>query len=167
MYRPMVTKSFTFDTAHRVLGHKGRCAHLHGHSFTAEVTLSCQDVNPLGMVVDFGDIKETVGKWIDRMWDHNIILHPDDPLVVAKMMAEDSDTLLAGKVTDIFEGKEPYLLACRSYGPQYANPTAENLARELFHKAIELIAPLHPGVTVVRVRVYETPTSWSDFPQTN
>lgn len=167
--RPSVTKCFTFDTAHRVLGHKGKCRHLHGHTFRAEVTLSTQDVNELGMVVDFGDVKALVGAWIDKMWDHNIILHPDDPLMKLAKLAETgskvADAVLDQLGREVFSGKPPYTLACGRFGNQYANPTAENLARELFHKTMELIAPVIQGVTVLKVRVYETEGAWADYPQ--
>lgn len=52
MYR--IGKRFTFEAAHRLPlpdGHK--CARLHGHSYTAEVTVAGPQLDSAGFVVDF------------------------------------------------------------------------------------------------------------------
>lgn len=123
-----------------------------------------QDLDELGMVVDFSVLKEKVGSWIDRQWDHNMILHPDDPLLMAKLQAEDADSFLGDYVRAAFGDKDPYVMKS-NYGSKYANPTAENMARELFQKAIELLQGSQ--ITVLKVRLFETPNCWADYPQTN
>ena len=78
-----ITKKIEFDYGHRVLGHEGKCCYLHGHRGVAEVTVCAVDdggVDDLGRVVDFGVVKEVIGGWIDEKWDHNFLLHKDDPL---------------------------------------------------------------------------------------
>ena len=54
---PTITKKLEFDYGHRVLGHEGKCRHLHGHRGVAEVTVYAPSLDNLGRVVDFGAIK--------------------------------------------------------------------------------------------------------------
>jgi 6-pyruvoyltetrahydropterin/6-carboxytetrahydropterin synthase len=71
--------------------------------------------------------------WIDRELDHKMILRRDDPL------ARSLEAL----------GEPIYLLD--------SNPTAERIAQLLFDVARE------HGLPVVRVTLWETPTSWATY----
>lgn len=142
------TKRIEFDAAHRVLGHKGKCRHLHGHRYAAEISIaSVKGINELGMVVDFADVKELIGKWIDDNWDHNIILNADDPLltVLEKVSTKDKRSVLQDRL--------PYIM------PKGLNPTAEVMAEHLRDIADGL---LPAGLEVVQIRLYETPSSFAD-----
>lgn len=139
---PVVTRRFEFDAAHRVLGHEGKCRHLHGHRYVADVTVSAPELDALGRVVDFSVLKERLGRWIDDHWDHNALFNVDDPL---------KEVLAPSALT--YTGKAPYLFLC--------NPTAENIACDLWHQA-NVLLPDH--VVVQRVRIYETPNCWADYP---
>lgn len=145
-----ITRIFGFDSGHRVLGHESKCAHLHGHRYTAEVTVAADELDKLGRVIDFSKVKEIVGGWIDRQWDHNMILHPQDPLLaVIGNLARTSQTQLNA----LTGGKDVFVLD--------SNPTAENLSRYLFRVAKDLLAP--HDITVVKIRLYETPNCWADY----
>src|SRR5262249_24520110 len=48
-------RRITFCTGHRVLRHEGKCAHLHGHNYTAIVHAAAPDLDGLGRVVDFAE----------------------------------------------------------------------------------------------------------------
>jgi len=85
------------------------------------------------MVCDFSDIKRIVKGWIDRELDHKMVLRHDDPLVAALQAL----------------GEPVYLLD--------SNPTVERIAKLIFDQA------LGEGLPVVRVRVWETPTSFADY----
>jgi len=65
-----ITRKIEFDSGHRVLGHEGKCAHLHGHRYVAEITVESAGLDSLGRVVDFSVIKEKVGKWVDENWEY-------------------------------------------------------------------------------------------------
>ena len=41
-----------FDAAHRVAGYPGKCDRLHGHSWTVELSVTGQQLDELGMLVD-------------------------------------------------------------------------------------------------------------------
>ncbi|MBY0228204.1 MAG: 6-carboxytetrahydropterin synthase, partial [Gemmataceae bacterium] len=78
-----VTREITFCYGHRILGHAGKCRHLHGHNGRVAVTLEAESLDALGMVADFGTIKDTVGKWIAERLDHRMILKRGDPALPA------------------------------------------------------------------------------------
>lgn len=142
------TRRFEWDAAHRVLGHEGKCRHLHGHRYVAEVAVSANQLNKLGMVIDFSVLKTVVGTWIDEMWDHNILLNEEDPIL---NIANEDPTPRTNE--RIFNGKNPFKMT--------GNPTAENIAESLFNKAEHL---LHDhGIRVVHVRVWETPNCYADY----
>jgi len=63
------------------MNHPGKCRHLHGHSARVSITLESEQLNEQGMVRDFSEIKEFAGQWIDDTFDHNMLLHKDDPVL--------------------------------------------------------------------------------------
>jgi len=113
-----VAKMIYFNYGHRLLGDHSKCSHLHGHSARVEIEMASPKLNPKGMVVDFFDIKRTIGEWIDRELDHKMILWSKDPL--AKLLKK------AG---------EPVVLVGE-------NPTAEMLARWIFREARRMKLPV-------------------------
>ena len=128
-----VTKRIDFCYGHRLLDYDGICKHPHGHNAVAEIEVRTDALDPRNMVVDFSDIKRTVKGWIDRELDHKMILRHDDPLVEALQRL----------------GEPMYLLD--------SNPTVERIARLIYDMSRE------EGINVVRVTVWETPTSWATY----
>lgn len=55
-----LSKEVTFDAAHYIPGHKGKCAALHGHRWEVEVDLRVENLPEDGMVADFGIIKKII-----------------------------------------------------------------------------------------------------------
>lgn len=147
-----ITRKLEWDSGHRVLGHEGKCKHLHGHRYVAEVTVEAPGLDTIGRVVDFSIIKTVIGAWIDQNWDHNFLCHGNDPL----LKEWDGFDLTGGagrKVELLFGGIRPHAM-------KYGNPTAENIARELFDMCRVLLPKtLH----VVNVRIWETPNCWADY----
>ena len=73
------TKSFTFDAAHFLPNHKGKCANMHGHTYRLDVTVVGNQGklslggSDEGMVIDFADLKAAVKvEVIDKM-DHQVM----------------------------------------------------------------------------------------------
>lgn len=67
-----VTRSFTFDAAHVLPWHPGKCSRLHGHTYRLEVSVTGPlDCN--GVVVDFGDIKKIVASAVLEPLDHTLL----------------------------------------------------------------------------------------------
>lgn len=140
----LVTRRIEFDYGHRLLNHESKCSHLHGHRGVAEITCESKKLDRVGRVIDFSCIKELVGGWIDRYWDHNMILHEADPLAN-----------LNGVHDQIFGSKQPYVMF------NDMNPTAENMCFVLFDAARTLLTSL--DITVKHIRLYETPNCWADL----
>ncbi|MGL4226390.1 MAG: 6-pyruvoyl trahydropterin synthase family protein, partial [Rickettsia sp.] len=72
------TRRIEFDAGHRIIGHQNKCQFLHGHRYVLEITIAANETDKLGMVIDFGLIKDLAKKWIDENFDHSLILHQDD-----------------------------------------------------------------------------------------
>ena len=81
-----ITRKIEFDAGHRVYGHEGKCAHLHGHRYVAEITVQAEELDGIGRVIDFGAVKKVMKEWIDMCWDHNTLLNADDPLACDEEM---------------------------------------------------------------------------------
>ncbi|MGC8669284.1 MAG: 6-pyruvoyl trahydropterin synthase family protein [Chthonomonadales bacterium] len=58
MYTLIVRASF--QAAHCIPGHKGKCAHLHGHGYRVEAEFSGSELDQLGMLQDFADLRDAV-----------------------------------------------------------------------------------------------------------
>ena len=128
------TRRIEFDAGHRIIGHQNKCQFLHGHRYVLEVTMAANKTDKLGMVIDFGLIKDLAKKWIDENFDHGLILHQDD-----KEMGQQIENCTGQKI----------------YYMQN-NPTAENIATYLKD---EIFSKLFMGQNffVASLKLYETP----------
>jgi 6-pyruvoyltetrahydropterin/6-carboxytetrahydropterin synthase len=70
--RVMVSKEFTFDAAHHLHEYEGKCKNLHGHTYRAVFGISGY-VDEIGMMLDFGDIKDIWKEKIETYLDHRYI----------------------------------------------------------------------------------------------
>ena len=64
-----LTTQLEFSAAHRLRGYDGNCARLHGHNWKVEISLTGSQLNDVGMLIDFKEIKRT-GKHILAQLDH-------------------------------------------------------------------------------------------------
>jgi len=131
------TRRIEFDTAHRILNHESKCKMLHGHRYALEASFEADDLDDLGRVIDFGEIRQILGAWIDENFDHNTILSQYDKKLGEKIAAE--------------TGQKIFYLN--------ENPTAENIAKFLLQ---ELCPKLFAdkNVKCVAVKLYETPNCY-------
>lgn len=128
-----VSREIHFCYGHRLLHYAGKCRHLHGHNGKVVITLETRDLDGRGMVVDFADIKQMLGRWIDETLDHKMLLHRDDPIIA-----------------EFRRLGEPFIaLEC--------NPTAENIARLIYEQARAF------GLPVVEVTLWETESSCATY----
>ena len=156
-----ITRIFTFDSGHRVLGHEGKCASLHGHTYKAEVEIRvASTLDSLGRVVDFSVVKTLVGEIVDEL-DHRMLLYKKDPL--ALMHPTKSTVLTDEEYANLVGPREPIILPF--------NPTAENLAayladsiqRKLDHWCTLLPERCSNPLWVAHVRLWETPNCFADY----
>lgn len=125
--------SASFDSAHFLAGYNGKCANIHGHHWSAEITFAGdtlqQEYEKRGMLIDFGDIKKAVRELADSL-DHSLIY--------------EENTLKAATVKAL-EAENFRLIAVPF------RPTAENFAEFFFRSLTE------KGLPVKSAAVYETP----------
>ncbi|MGI8314953.1 6-carboxytetrahydropterin synthase QueD [Halobacillus mangrovi] len=70
--RVMVSKEFTFDAAHHLHCYEGKCKNLHGHTYRVVFGIS-GFTDDIGIVMDFGDIKEIWKEQIEVHLDHRYL----------------------------------------------------------------------------------------------
>ncbi len=128
-----VAREISFCYGHRLLEYNGKCKHLHGHNGRAVITLMADQLDSLGMVMDFSRLKRIVGGWIDETLDHKMILHKDDP--VLGFLRQQGEPVF---VLDV-------------------NPTAENIARLIYDYTVA------QGFPVVEVRLWETDSCYAAY----
>lgn len=132
-----LSKEFTFDAAHMLDGHCGKCNNLHGHTYRLKVYVFSnnllEDKSSEGMVIDFKDLKNIVKSIVDDL-DHSFIYN------TTNKFESDIANLL------INENKKVFAINNRS--------TCENLSKFLY----EYLEPKFEGYKLA-IKLYETPTS--------
>jgi len=58
-----------FSSAHSIPGYSGNCRRTHGHNYKVQVYIERKELNSLGMVFDFKEIKGKL-KGVIRQFDH-------------------------------------------------------------------------------------------------
>lgn len=139
-----LTKEFSFEMAHALEGYDGACSQIHGHSYRLFVTVKGSPTqephNPkLGMVMDFGVLKQIVNRLIVDKFDH--------ALVVRRTAANEA---LVGVLKENFE---------RIITTDY-QPTCENMISDF---AVRIMAELPEGVSLHSLRMHETATSFAEW----
>lgn len=67
-----IFKDFTFSAGHSIRGHTGGCENLHGHNYRVRIHLEAEELDPLGMVMDFADLKALAAEILGP-FDHRVI----------------------------------------------------------------------------------------------
>ncbi len=70
--RTSVTRVFTFEAAHQLPWHPGKCRDLHGHSYRLEVTVE-GPLDERGVVMDFADVRDVVDREVVSRYDHRYL----------------------------------------------------------------------------------------------
>lgn len=84
-----ISKGFKFEASHQLPNYVGKCANLHGHTYTLQVTVgadpSLVPLDKSGILIDFGTLKRIVNEEIINKYDHR---HLNDffPMPSAEMM---------------------------------------------------------------------------------
>lgn len=144
-----VTKEITFDCAHMLSGHRGKCANLHGHTYKVQVAVvgvpKHDKGSDYGMVLDFGDLKEVLQDRIINVYDHAIIFSAEP------FRNEAEEELLDW--------------ACRNkmrYHIMNERTTSETMACEMQQDISNALRHVNIPFDHVSVRVWETPTSFAE-----
>jgi 6-pyruvoyltetrahydropterin/6-carboxytetrahydropterin synthase len=74
-----VTVQQTFAAGHALRNYRGKCENVHGHNYRIEVTVQGEQLDSIGLLVDFVELKRLMKDTIDYL-DHRFIndLEPFD-----------------------------------------------------------------------------------------
>ena len=67
-----VTVKTGFAAAHQLRLYDGKYENLHGHNWTAQVTVEANELDPIGVGIDFVKLKAMVEKNLSELDYHNI-----------------------------------------------------------------------------------------------
>lgn len=96
-----ITREFSFDSAHMLPGHIGKCSRIHGHTYRMFVSVEGilpvrprKAMDPIGveqssdgMLIDFGDLDALVKTVILDRWDHRFLANGDEwPIKAHKVL---------------------------------------------------------------------------------
>jgi 6-pyruvoyltetrahydropterin/6-carboxytetrahydropterin synthase len=70
--RVLISKEFTFDSAHHLHCYEGKCQNLHGHTYRLQVVVSGR-TDERGLTIDFSDIKRITKLHIIDRLDHQYL----------------------------------------------------------------------------------------------
>lgn len=145
-----ICKSFEVENGHMLSKHPDKCRFPHGHTRKVELVLEADALDANDMVCDFKAVKTMVGEYIDR-FDHAMCMNVADPMY-AEMKGRYGEQII---------------------GFEQVDPTTEVLAKVVSdHLQNQLAAagqsepgkyPVQAGVRVVRVRIWETSSSWAEY----
>jgi len=62
----------SFSSAHRLRGYEGDCERLHGHNYRVEAVVESAEVNTMGIVMDFRDMKNLLKEVLSTL-DHQYL----------------------------------------------------------------------------------------------
>ncbi len=68
----LITREFTFDSAHQLTDYYGKCESMHGHTYKLQVTLE-GEVQKNGLMIDFVVLKRIVKKHVLDILDHKLL----------------------------------------------------------------------------------------------
>ena len=61
-----------FSSAHQLRGYKGKCENLHGHNYRVEIYARGRELDNIGLLVDFGELKEAADEVVQYLDHRNI-----------------------------------------------------------------------------------------------
>ena len=87
MYRLQVKTHF--DAAHYIRDYEGKCSREHGHRWGVELVLGGDGLDELNMLVDFGEVKDSLGHILEMHLDHYQLNESlGEPNLTAEFLAE-------------------------------------------------------------------------------
>jgi len=145
-----ISKTFEVENGHMLSKHPDACKFPHGHSRKIELVLEADDLDQNEMVCDYKVVKATMKEYLDS-FDHAICMNTEDK--------------------NYTHFKESF--GERVIGFEGVDPTTEIMARTIYDTFKERLAAyadqnerrynLASGVRIVKVRVWETSSSWSEY----
>lgn len=136
-----ISKEFSFDMAHLLDGHDGKCQNLHGHTYKLQVEVAGElfsEGAKKAMVMDFSDLKQAVKTAVLEPMDHAFIY--------------DQTSQRESQIAALLQQ-----LDSKTFGVPFRT-TAEQLAQFIFQRLKQ-----ECGLPVSAIRLWETPTSFCEY----
>ena len=70
MFEVMIERNFS--SAHQLRGYKGKCENLHGHNYKIEIYARGRELDNIGLLVDFGELKTAADEVVQYLDHRNI-----------------------------------------------------------------------------------------------
>lgn len=146
-----ICKSFEVESGHMLSKHPDKCKYPHGHSRKVECILEADSLDDREMVCDFKLIKQVISVHLEA-YDHAMCMNTNDP-AFQEFRERYGERVIA------FENEDP---------------TTEVIAREIYQTLAARLKNItdcgdatypfrNTEVRVVKVRVWETSSSWAEF----
>ena len=143
MYR--ITLEHNFETAHRLSspGAPAKCQSIHGHSWWVKATIAGEQLDEMGMLVEFGSFKKAWRAFLDDEVDHHLLVKQGDPVGEAILGAQP-------------EARLRFLPF---------DPTTEHLARWLHERTSQILSQVSPreDLYVAGIHLQETRVNAAEF----
>lgn len=134
-----IMRRIKFCAGHRLYKHGGKCEFFHGHNYLADFHVTGDEVDDVGRVIDFAELKRLFKGWIDEHWDHAFLLNEEDENGINAIRQ---------------------VVPCKLYVlPK--NPTAEGMATYLLDTVCPKLLQ-GTGVTCTKVAIWETEDSFAE-----
>ena len=147
-----ICKSFEVENGHMLSKHPDKCRFPHGHTRKVELVLEAAALDRNDMVCDFKAIKTMVGEYVDR-FDHAMCMNVADPMY-AEMKKRYGEQIIG------FEQMDPTTEVLAKAIHDHLQSQLDDAGRHAPGKY-----PVQAGLRVVRVRVWETSSSWAEYSQ--
>jgi 6-pyruvoyltetrahydropterin/6-carboxytetrahydropterin synthase len=95
----------TFSSGHALRGYKGKCENVHGHNYRVQVTLEGPQLDNIGLLVDFTELKQILRGIIKRL-DHQFI-NDLEPFATVNPSAENMAKYFYDEVTSQLRSLPP------------------------------------------------------------
>ena len=99
-----ITIEETFAAGHALRNYRGKCENVHGHNYRCQVTVEGRDLDNIGLLVDFVELKKVVHGVLDRL-DHQW-LNDYPPFDALNPSAENIARYIYDEVTSGLRGRD-------------------------------------------------------------
>jgi 6-pyruvoyltetrahydropterin/6-carboxytetrahydropterin synthase len=97
-----VTVEDTFSSGHYLRNYQGKCEKPHGHNYRVRVTLSGEELDHAGLLLDFKDLKEVLRPVVNYL-DHQM-MNDLEPFTVLNPSAENIAKYFFDKTNEHLKG---------------------------------------------------------------
>lgn len=145
-----ICKTFEIESGHMLSKHPEKCRFPHGHTRKVEFVLEAEALDANDMVCDFKVVKEMVGDFLEQL-DHSLCVNTEDPKF-AELKAAYGERVIA------FDHIDPTTeVMAKTVHDHFAARCAEVAATGGARYAVR------PALRIVKVRLWETSSSWAEY----